>query len=318
VDQLDLLGFKDLKESDYYGPSLALGAVDVTLWDLVNGYRSLANGGVWRPLRVMSGTTPNSRLSSGDKEDGTDLLASSGQAGKDISRRVLSPETAFILADILSDRESRSLTFSLESPLTTRFWTAVKTGTSKDMRDNWCVGFSSRYTVGVWVGNFSGEPMWNVLGITGAAPVWVDIMNWLHRQLPSFPPLPPKTLQVHNTDFPDLGVTHREWYPAGEEVTVSQAALSGVPARIISPADGEVLAWDPDIPPDQQRVFLEARPQSGQMYWELDGAQLCDAGTIRMWALRPGKHSLKLLSQAGEALDITRFVVRGMQSDDPK
>ena len=43
----------------------------------------------------------------------------------------------------------------------------MKTGTSKEMRDNWCVGFSRRYTVGVWVGNFSGEPMRNVSGITG-------------------------------------------------------------------------------------------------------------------------------------------------------
>ena len=61
--------------------------------------------------------------------------------------------------DILADRESRSPTFGLENPLATRFWTAVKTGTSKEMRDNWCVGYSRRYTVGVWVGNFAGEPM---------------------------------------------------------------------------------------------------------------------------------------------------------------
>jgi penicillin-binding protein 1C len=318
VDLLDLLGFRDLKDSDYYGPSLALGSVDVTLWDLVNGYRTLANGGVWQPLRVTSGKNLNSGLRGGDQEGGSGPFTSSGQVGKNNSRKVLSPETAFILADILSDRESRSMTFSLESPLATRFWTAVKTGTSKDMRDNWCVGFSSRYTVGVWVGNFSGEPMWNVLGITGAAPVWVDIMNWLHRQVPSSPPVPPTTLQTLITELPDLGVTRREWYLPGEEVAVSQAAMSGVPARILSPADGEVMAWDPDIPPDQQRVFLEARPQSGQMYWELDGGQLSDAGTIRMWAPRPGKHSLKLLSQTGETLDTIRFVVRGMQSDDPK
>ncbi len=131
VRELRLLGFRDLKAADYYGPSSALGAADV----------------------------------------------------------------AFLLGDILSDRESRSGTFSLESPLATRFWTAVKTGTSKDMRDNWCVGYSSRYTVGVWVGNFSGEPMWNVLGITGAAPIWVEIMNWLHRNQSSRQPSPPEAIQ---------------------------------------------------------------------------------------------------------------------------
>ena len=84
--------------------------------------------------------------------------------------------------DILADRESRSATFGLENPLATRFWSAVKTGTSKDMRDNWCVGFSRRYTVGVWVGNFSGEPMRDVSGVTGAAPVWLEVMAWLHRR----------------------------------------------------------------------------------------------------------------------------------------
>jgi penicillin-binding protein 1C len=52
-----------------------------------------------------------------------------------------------------------------KNPLATRFWTAVKTGTSKDMRDNWCVGYSERYTVGVWVGNFRASPC-------GTSPAW--------------------------------------------------------------------------------------------------------------------------------------------------
>jgi penicillin-binding protein 1C len=95
-------------------------------------------------------------------------------------KKVFSGEATFLISDILSDRGARSVTFGLENPLSTRFWTAVKTGTSKDMRDNWCVGYSQKYTVGVWVGNFSGEPMWNVSGISGAAPVWIEIMNRLH------------------------------------------------------------------------------------------------------------------------------------------
>ena len=91
------------------------------------------------------------------------------------AQKVFSKEAAFLISDILSDREARSGTFGLENPLATRFWTAVKTGTSKDMRDNWCIGYSKKYTVGIWVGNFSGEPMWNVSGITGAAPIWVEV-----------------------------------------------------------------------------------------------------------------------------------------------
>ncbi len=65
---------------------------------------------------------------------------------------------------------ARARTFGTDSVLATRFWSAVKTGTSKDMRDNWAVGYSQRYTVGVWVGNASGAPMWDVSGTSGAAP----------------------------------------------------------------------------------------------------------------------------------------------------
>jgi penicillin-binding protein 1C len=72
----------------------------------------------------------------------------------------------------------------------TTFWAAVKTGTSKDMRDNWCVGYSEKYTVGVWVGNFNGQSMWDVSGV-GAAPVWRDVMDYLHRSTASRAPKPP-------------------------------------------------------------------------------------------------------------------------------
>ncbi len=78
---------------------------------------------------------------------------------------------------MLADNNARTRTFGFDSPLATRFFSAVKTGTSKDMRDNWTVGFTSRYTVGVWVGNADGTPMWDVSGVTGAAPVWAAIVE---------------------------------------------------------------------------------------------------------------------------------------------
>jgi penicillin-binding protein 1C len=80
---------------------------------------------------------------------------------------------------MLSDTNARARTFGTDSVLATRFWSAVKTGTSKDMRDNWAIGYSQRYTVGVWVGNASGAPMWDVSGTTGAAPIWAAVMQLL-------------------------------------------------------------------------------------------------------------------------------------------
>ncbi len=91
------------------------------------------------------------------------------------------PATA-IVADILSDRNARATTFGLDSVLATHGWSAVKTGTSKDLRDNWCVGFTDRYTVGVWVGNSSGAAMWDVSGTTGAAPVWAAVVGYLQKR----------------------------------------------------------------------------------------------------------------------------------------
>src|SRR5690606_39661868 len=91
-------------------------------------------------------------------------------------RQVIDAMAAWIVGNILSDRQARARGFGLEGVLGTRFWTAVKTGTSKDMRDNWTLGWSDHYTVGVWVGNSQGASMRDVSGVTGAAPIWHDIM----------------------------------------------------------------------------------------------------------------------------------------------
>jgi len=170
-DRLEELGYRGLTEDgEYYGFSLALGSAEVSLLEQVNAYRALANGGVWSPVR---------------------FLPDSAQSG-DESRRIMSAEATYLITDILSDNAGRSVTFGLDSPLATRFWSAVKTGTSKDMRDNWCIGFSRRYTVGVWVGNFEGDSMQDVSGISGAAPAWATIMSLLHAEQPESAPEPPE------------------------------------------------------------------------------------------------------------------------------
>jgi penicillin-binding protein 1C len=209
--------------------------------------------------------------------------------------------------DILSDRESRSRTFSLESPLSTRFWSAVKTGTSKDMRDNWCVGSTSLYTVGVWAGNFSGEPMWNVSGISGAAPVWVDMMNWLHRNRASVRPAPPPGVSAREMEEQP---GRREWFLRGTE----NALLAGVAAsgfRIVYPASGTVFALDPDIPPEDQKLFFEAQPKDDSLRWVLDGKPLGGAGELLLWSPVRGKHTLALVDASERTVDSVTFEVRG-------
>lgn len=134
----------------------------------------------------------------------------------DTKQSILDPNATFIVKDILFDRAARSVTFGLSNDLTTSNWTAVKTGTSKDMRDNWCIGFSEKYTVGVWVGNFDGQPMWDVSGVTGAAPVWRDVMDFLHRhQTSHVPKAPPGLVKQQISYLPQLEAPRDEWFLRG-------------------------------------------------------------------------------------------------------
>ena len=170
--QLQAVGLPLRESGGYFGYSLALGSSEVQLLHLSNAFRTLANGGLFSPVAPAL-LTPTV---------------------KPAFTRALDAGAAFIVGDILSDPNARARTFGTDSVLATRFWTAVKTGTSKDMRDNWAVGWSQRYTVGVWVGNASGAAMHDVSGSSGAAPVWAAVMAYLHANEPSRAPQPPRGL----------------------------------------------------------------------------------------------------------------------------
>ena len=287
VAQLRRLGFGLEQAGDWYGPALALGSADVTLWEMVGAYRALASGGTWRPLRLTPGEP----------------------AGE--MRRVISEGAAFVVAHVLADRESRSATFGLENVLGTPFWTAVKTGTSKDMRDNWCLGFSRRYTVGVWVGNFSGEPMRNVSGVTGAAPVWVDVMTALHRSLPSVAPAPtPGVVGARVVFVDDVEPPRRDWFLRGTE-PIAVATAPAHHARIVAPVRGTIIALDPEIPRGRQRVAFEADGGEPGLRWVLDGVELAGAPGPFLWEPRPGRHTLALRDAEARLRDTITFEVRG-------
>jgi penicillin-binding protein 1C len=288
VGQLRQLGFALEQAGDWYGPALALGSADVTLWEMVGAYRALASGGTWRPLRLTGG------------EPGGD------------TRRVISEHAAFVVGHVLADRESRSTTFGLENVLATPFWTAVKTGTSKDMRDNWCLGFSRRYTIGVWVGNFSGEPMRNVSGVTGAAPVWVDVMTALHRSIPSVAPAPTRGVVDARVAFAgEVEPARREWFLRDTEPVAAAATVPTHHARIVSPVRGTIVAIDPEIPRARQRVAFEADGGEPGLQWVLDGVELTAGPGPFLWEPRPGRHTLALRGADTRLRDTIIFEVRG-------
>jgi penicillin-binding protein 1C len=288
-DRLHELGYEEIKEGgDFYGYSLALGSAEVTLWQQAQAYRALAAGGKWSPLRVRVDAPAQAQTS------------------------LLPADATFIVSDILGDPAARALTFGIDNHLNTPFWSAAKTGTSKDMRDNWCVGFSSRYTVAVWVGNFEGDAMHDVSGVTGAAPVWREIMSALHQNLASVAPQPPAGVVAAATKFePAVEPRRREWFLAERQeqgaVTITRAAQI---ARIVTPANGMVIASDPDIPPSHQKVLITAEGATAQMQLTLNGEKLASAGKSVLWTPQPGAHRLELQDANGRLVDRILFTVR--------
>jgi penicillin-binding protein 1C len=302
--QLKTLGLPLKEAGDFYGYSLALGSAEVSLLNLTNAYRSLANGG---------------------RAGSTYLIARPETVS---TTQAIDPRAAFIVSDILSDTNARARTFGSDSVLATRFWSAVKTGTSKDMRDNWAVGYSQRYTVGVWVGNASGAAMWDVSGTTGAAPVWAAVMQFLHRNEASKTPSAPANLvknfvelQAHfsQNGSSALEATRQEWFLAGTEQSqfainkiavqaINTPATSVNNARITSPVSGTIIALDPDIPPNRQRVSFQAEGQG--VAWLIDGKPFAKGANAK-WLPWPGRHVVQLVDAKGVKLDEIKLEVRG-------
>ena len=394
--QLQRLGMRFPEGSGYYGYSLALGSAEVSLLQLTNAYRALANGGQWCPVHLLPEAhrrgAPSSLTGPVEHADGLAAIARTPASSSfhevsirtDDEERQWPPEdchqaldagAAFIIGDILSDRHARLPTFGLDSVLDTRFWSAVKTGTSKDMRDNWAVGYSQRYTVGVWVGNASGAPMHDVSGTSGAAPAWATLMRELHRHEASRPPSPPagvvrqqvdfggfsKTMPetagpdehgvqalpegrsgkaddagAHATERPGIEAPRQEWFLAGTEqrhfsppatVSASNDTRTGkgdgahagrqdpdpsaLPARIVAPAPNTIIALDPDIPPANQQLRLEAsHGTSTELRWFID-EQPVGQGARVGWMPLPGRHTITLRDARGGVLDVRRIEVRG-------
>jgi len=305
--QLRALGMPLRESGSYYGYSLALGSAEVPLLQLTNAYRALANGGCWQPVAAAQPT----------------------RKAAPSCKPALDARAAFIVGDILSDGNARAPTFGTDSVLATRFWSAVKTGTSKDMRDNWAVGWSQHYTVGVWVGNAGGAAMHGVSGSSGAAPIWADMMTLLHAKRPGRASAPPAATAkqpalvraaVRYGPEPATGeplaAARSEWFVPGTQqalFALDQGGAAASQGRILRPAPGTIVALDPDIPPERQRLQFAAQLASGDaraLRWWLDGKEAA-RGAHWAWLPWPGRHRMELRDAKGAVLDSVAFEVRG-------
>lgn len=311
------LNFTSLsKDASFYGLSLGLGAGEVSLLEMVNGYRSIVREGIWEGersvLNIKGVSNPN-------------------------SKRVFSKEAAYIITNILSDNSSRIKSFGEDSPLNLPFPCASKTGTTKDFRDNWCIGFTGKYVVGVWVGNFDGSPMEGVAGISGAAPLFRDIMIELHRK--GYPPkfeepaslvhekVCAKTGKLATAYCPDVieeifingtepkqscdidcsrivavGFSRRDTVRRNLKVAsiISHHNENGF--EIINPADGDIYKIDPQVSSSAQAISFRVSEDEtiSEVIFKLDGKII---GQRKYpfeywWRPTPGEHKLEVIGES--------------------
>ncbi len=267
---------------EIYGLGLTLGNCEARLLEMVNAYASLARLGEFQPWRVTA-------------------------AKPTAPRRYSRPELVWQIADILSDNSARTLAFGMNSALRFDYPVACKTGTSTDFRDNWTIGFTPEFSVGVWAGNFDGSPMREVSGVTGAGPILHAIFDYLHsnygtswyRRPPgiierTIHPLTGKLLAdsdargVREKFLADrlpsaesaadydaagnvrLNTEYAEWFQSAENSLADRAVLASAPDDLLitSPLPGSIYVVDPDVP-STRRIPLRAFG-NGKVEWRSD------------------------------------------------
>lgn len=236
------LGITSLGDSSEYDLSLALGGGQMSLLQLSSAYAAFANGGTYTPYSLLLDVrTPDGKIVY------TEI--------KPPAVQVFDPRVAWLINDILSDDEARAIGFGKNSTLKIEHAAAVKTGTTTNFHDNWTIGYTPDILVGVWVGNSNYQAMHNVNGLTGAAPIWQEVMRGLLRGQPDTPfPRPEGLIQVEVCypsgllPSPDCDHTRLEWFIVGTQPTETDNvyrrvwldALTGAPADASTPPERRI------------------------------------------------------------------------------
>lgn len=319
-------GLATLTDSERYGLALTLGGGEVRLVDLVNAFSIFATGGR-RPQPYAVSRVLDA--------DGNVLY----EHPRTEPAQVLDPAIAYLVADILSDRDARIPGFGEVTPLDLPFRAGVKTGTTTNFRDNWTVGFTPALVTGVWAGNADGSPMHDVSGVDGAAPIWRDVMEaasagedgWLARPanivestvcdptgLRPGPdcPTPRRELFVAGTEPKGIERYYVRW-PDGELVVAppaearSWAVGAGVALafnepetrlHVVHPAPNSVLFVAPELASQELVLRASAPPGTENVSFRVDGVP---AGTAAgpdarvNWRLEPGTHQVQVTAAFG-------------------
>lgn len=273
------LGFNSLgKDPDFYGDGLALGNGEVSLYELVRAYSTLANGGIKRePKFFLDEKHPSS------------------------FKRIIRKDVSSLIGDILSDPDARALEFGRGGLFAFPSETAIKTGTSSDFHDAWAIGYSSRYTVGVWLGNLNREPMREISGARGAVLLLRSIFSFLDRYNSS-PPLfrDPSLKRKAICDDPEKECSAIEelFLTRKEENLEKEKSILNCKASFETPTQGLNIADDPRIPDSLEALPLKLsnsiKPVLTNWYVDEKLLETTQNGVQKtMWKLIPGRHVAK-------------------------
>jgi penicillin-binding protein 1C len=329
-------GFSDLnKSADYYGLGVTLGDAEVRLEQLVAAYSVFARGGTYlEPRSVLSPQSP---------DPGPERLRGPGSGDRGL-RRLLSPRTCFWITDILSDPAAREFIFGRGGSLDFSFPVAVKTGTSQAYRDNWTVGYTRDVTVGVWVGNFDRTELRHSSGVTGAGPIFHDVMMAAAtpRETILDPPpnverapvcalsglrpstqcpnveeewiatdAPVKFCSWHHGDGVAWPAEYRAWALSvvGSRLSDHRQLTTDNHLRVTNPPDGATYLIDPTLRKRYQTLRLRAVSDT-RVAWSVDRSDLGVAERDRFleWPLAPGSHTITATDTLGQKQSVRIYV----------
>ncbi len=275
------IGFSNINNHpDYYVDGISIVNAEVSLFELVQAFSTIANKGIFKPLNVFNETSTDQN-----------------------SQMIFSEEVASLIGNILSDSEARTLEFGESSVLNIPIQTAVKTGTSSDYRDAWAVGFNYKYTVGVWMGNLDQTPTDGVTGSTGPALLLRSIFSELTKNQDTKPLyLSPKLLRhefcMSGKEFLTEStecIAQTEWFVKGTEPKSVNEKKEEVPIRIQVPSNNLHIAYDPRIPKSSQAVefYIRGVEKTDVVHWSINEEKVKNIGSKHLWQVQKGKHRLR-------------------------
>lgn len=251
--QAEKMGISTLGDPANYDLSLALGGGEVRLLDLTAAYGALANGGYRVEPRLILEVT-----------DAAGAIRYTAPAPA--KARVVDARVAWLISDILSDNDARRLGFGPNSLLRLDRPAAVKTGTTTNFHDNWTVGYTPSLVTGVWSGNTDYQPMRQVNGLTGAAPIWHQFMRSVltgtrEESFERPPGLVQREVCILSGLLPTSACPYRkqEWFIDGTQPTRLDSFYRLV---VVDAASGQLA--NASTPPErrQEKVTLDLPPQA--------------------------------------------------------